>query len=159
MTGHATKAERKGDRELVVSRVIRGPARLVFEAWAKPELFQRWWVPISAPIELVSCAWDVRTGGKYRLVFDFQGQEVAFFGSFLEVTPPTRIVWTNEEGGAEAGAISTASFEDRGDGTTLVTMHDVYPSKEALEAAIASGSTEGAPEQLAQLDALVVSLA
>ena len=92
-------------------------------------------------------------------VFDFQGQQVAFFGSFLEVTPPTRIVWTNEEGGAEAGALSTATFEERGDGTTLVTMHDVYPSKEALDAAIASGSTEGAPEQLAQLDALVVSLA
>lgn len=150
--------ERKSERELVVSRTVRGPARLVFEAWTRPELFQRWWVPKAAPISLLACELDVRVGGKYRLVFGIHGseQQMEFFGRYIEVVPHTRIVWTNEEGD-EGGAISTVTFEEK-DGQTRVVVHDLYPSKEALEEAIASGSTEGMPEQLEQLDALVVTL-
>lgn len=150
--------ERTSERELVVSRTIRGPARLVFEAWTRPELFQRWWVPKAAPISLLACELDVRVGGTYRLVFGVHGseQQMAFFGRYLEVTPHTRIVWTNEEGD-EGGAVTTVTFEEK-DGQTRVVVHDLYPSKEALEAAIASGSTEGMPAQLEQLDELVVTL-
>lgn len=150
--------ERRSERELVVTRTIRGPARLVFAAWTRPELFQRWWVPKTAPIFLVSCELDVRVGGGYRLVFGLHGsdQQMEFFGRYLEVTPPTRLVWTNDEGD-EGGAITTVTFEEA-DGRTRVVVHDLYPSKEALEAAIASGSTEGMPEQLEQLDALVATL-
>ena len=149
--------ERKSERELVVSRTIDGPPRLVFEAWTNPELFKRWWVPKAAPISLVSCELDVRVGGGYRLVFSFGEQTMAFFGKYLEVTPPSRLVWTNEEDGADVATITTVTFEER-DGKTLVTVHDLYASKEALDAAIASGSTEGMPEQLAQLDELMVAL-
>lgn len=150
--------ERSSGRELVVRRVIDGPARLVFEAWTKPELFQRWWVPKSAPITLLSCEMEVRVGGGYRLVFGIHGtdQQVAVFGRYLEVTPPRRLVWTNEEG-EEGGAVTTVSFEETG-GRTVVVVHDLYPSEEALEAAIASGSTEGMPEQLEELERLVVVL-
>ena len=150
--------ERTSERELVVTRTIRGPARLVFEAWTRPELFQRWWVPKAAPIVLLTCELDVRVGGRYRLVFGINGseQQMAFFGRYIEVTPHARIVWTNDEGD-EVGAISTVTFEEQG-GQTLVVVHDLYPSKEALEEAIASGSTEGMPEQLEQLEQLVVSL-
>ena len=150
--------ERTSERELVVTRTIRGPARLVFEAWTRPELFQRWWVPKAAPIVLLTCELDVRVGGRYRLVFGVHGsdQQMEFFGRYLDVTPPTRIVWTNDEGD-EGGAISTVTFEEK-DGSTRVVVHDLYPSKEALEEAIASGSTEGMPEQLEQLDALMVTL-
>ncbi|MES2642381.1 MAG: SRPBCC family protein [Myxococcota bacterium] len=150
--------ERKSERELVVSRTINGPARLVFEAWTRPELFQRWWVPKAAPISLLACELDVRAGGKYRLVFGVNGseQQMEFFGRYIEVTPHTRIVWTNEEGDEE-GAVTTVTFEEKG-GQTRVIVHDLYPSKEALEDAIASGSTEGMPEQLEQLDELVVTL-
>ena len=143
--------ERPSDRELVVSRTIDAPARLVYEAWTKPELFWRWWVPKAAPITLLSCELDVRVGGTYRLVFSAGAQEMAFFGRYLEVTPRERIVWTNEEDGADAAAVTTVTFAER-DGKTLVTVHDLYPSKEALDAAIASGSTEGMPAQLGQLD-------
>ena len=155
---HRATVERTSERELVVSRTINGPARLVFEAWTRPELFQRWWVPKAAPISLLSCELDVRPGGKYRLVFGINGseQQVEFFGRYIEVIPPIRIVWTNEEGDEE-GAISTVTFEEN-DGQTLVVVHDLYPSKEALEAAIASGSTEGMPEQLEQLDEFVGTL-
>jgi uncharacterized protein YndB with AHSA1/START domain len=152
-----TKVERKSDRELVVTRTIDGPARLVFEAWTRPELFRKWWVPKSAPVTLLTCEMDVRAGGTYRLEFGFDSQTMEFFGKYIEVTPCSRLVWTNDEGGEDAAAITTVTFEER-DGKTLLTMHDLHPSKEALDAAIASGSTDGTPESLDQLEELVVTL-
>jgi uncharacterized protein YndB with AHSA1/START domain len=151
-----TKVERKSERELVASRIINGPSSLVFEAWTKPELFKKWWVPKSAPITLVSCEMDVRTGGKYRLVFSAGAQSMEFFGRYLEVTPYSRLVWTNEEGGEDAASITTVTFEEV-NGTTLLTVHDLYPSKQALDDAIASESTGAWPEQLEQLEQLIVN--
>jgi uncharacterized protein YndB with AHSA1/START domain len=148
--------ERTSERELVVTRTINGPARLVFEAWTTPELFERWWVPKSAPMKLLSCEMDVRVGGRYRLVLEYEGSAMEFFGRYLEVTPYSRLAWTNDEGD-EDGPVTTVTFEDRG-GRTLVVVHDRYPSKDALDGAIASGSTSGMPEQLAQLDELFVDL-
>jgi len=155
---YQTKAERKSDREFVVSRIISGPSHLVFEAWTKPELFKRWWVPESAPMTLVSCELDVRSGGKYRLVMSFGSENMEFFGKYLEVTPGSRLVWTNDEGGEENAAVTTVTFEEI-KGNTLVTVHDLYPSKEALDAAIADGSTSGMPAQLEELDQLIVNKA
>jgi uncharacterized protein YndB with AHSA1/START domain len=149
-----TTVVRKSEREVVVSRIINGPARLVFEAWTRAELFRRWWVPRSAPVTLLSCELDARTGGSYRLEFRFGEQTMAFFGKYLEVTPCSRLVWTNDEGGEAAAAITTVTFEER-DGKTLVTMSDLHPSKEALDA---SGSTDAAPETFDQLEELVLSL-
>jgi uncharacterized protein YndB with AHSA1/START domain len=153
-----TTVERKSERELVVTRTINGPARIVFEAWTRPELFKRWWVPKSLPgLSLLSCELDVRVGGAYRLVFSHDGSEpMAFFGRYLEVTPHSRLAWTNDEGD-DGGAITTATFEENA-GKTLVVVSDLYPSKEALDAAIASGSTGGLSETLEQLDELVVTL-
>lgn len=147
-----TMVERKSDRELVVTRTFNGPARIVFKAWTTPELFQRWWVPKSSGMTMLSCEMDIRTGGTYRLVFRHPAMEqpMAFFGRYIEVTPPSRLVWTNDEGGDE-GAVTTVTFEERG-GETLVTLCDLYPSKDALDAAIASGSTSGFEEQFGQLD-------
>jgi uncharacterized protein YndB with AHSA1/START domain len=154
-----TTAERKSERELVVTRTINGPARIVFEAWTKPELFKQWWVPKSVGMSLLSCEMDVRVGGKYRLVFSHPAvpEGMAFFGSYLEVTPHSRLVWTNEEGG-DSGQVTTVTFEERV-GKTLLVMHDLYPSKEALDGAIASGSTAGGMgEQFQQLDELLAAL-
>lgn len=151
-----TKVERMSERELVASRIINGLPRLVFEAWTNPELFKKWWVPKSAPITLVSCEMEVRTGGKYRLVFSMDSQSMEFFGKYLEVIPYSRIVWTNDEGGEDAAVITTVTFEEI-DGATLLTVHDLYPSKEALDAAIASESTGALPEQLEQLDQFIVN--
>src|SRR6201995_5861358 len=127
---NVTKVDRKSDREVVVTRSFDAPARLVFEAWSKPELFKRWWVPKSMGMTLCSCEMDVRTGGTYRLGF---GDGMDFFGRYLEVTPPTRIVWTNEEGG-ESSSVTTVTFEEKA-GQTLLVMRELYPSKEALDAA------------------------
>ena len=156
MSDDKTKIERKSERELVVTRTINGPARLVFEAWTTPELFKRWWVPKSSGASLLSCDMDVRVGGQYRLEFGHPSSEqtMAFFGRYLDVTPPSRLSWTNEEGDDD-GAVTTVTFEDK-DGQTLLTLHDLYPSKEALDEAMASGSTGGFSEQFEQLDALLV---
>ena len=152
-TKNRSTVERKSERELVVKRTINGPARIVFEAFARPELFKQWWVPKSFGLTLLSCELDVRVGGRYRLVFSHQGSEMAFFGRYIEVTPHSRLVWTNDEGD-DGGAVTTVSFEER-DGKTLVVLHDLYPSKEALEA---SGSMDAMDETLDQLAELVVSL-
>src|SRR4029078_11354651 len=82
-----TTVERKSERELVVTRTFNGPARIVFEAWTKPELFKRWWVPKSFGLSLLSCEMDVRVGGTYRLVFSHPASTMEFFGRYLEVTP------------------------------------------------------------------------
>jgi uncharacterized protein YndB with AHSA1/START domain len=152
-----TTVERTSDRELVAMRTVDGPARLVFEAWTKPELMMRWWAPKSFGITFLSCEMDVRTGGSYRFVFGHPASEqpMAFFGRYIEATPPLRLVWTNEE--AEDGAVSTATFEEKG-GKTLVVVHDLFPSKEALDEAIASGSTGAWPEQFEALDELLATL-
>jgi uncharacterized protein YndB with AHSA1/START domain len=148
-----TTVERTSERELVVTRTVSGPARLVFEAWTKPELFRRWWVPKSMGMSLRSCDMDVRVGGTYRLEFEPDG--MAFFGTYLEVTPHSRLVWTNEEGG-ESGPLTTVTFEERG-GRTLLVMHELHPSKEALDAA-GTGAAEAMVETFAQLDELLVTL-
>ena len=150
-----TTIERKSDRELVVTRSINGPARIVFEAFTKPELFMRWWLPKSYGITVVSCEMDVRVGGGYRLMLAMgDSQPMAFYGRYLEVTPPTRLVWTNEEG-AEGGQVTTVTLEEKG-GKTLVVMHDLYPSKQALDEGI--GSTNGLDETFDQLDELLASM-
>jgi uncharacterized protein YndB with AHSA1/START domain len=153
-----TTAERKSERELVVTRTFNGPARIVFEAWTKPELLKQWWAPKSLGVSFLFCEADVRVGGTYRFVFSHAASKepMAFFGRYLEVTPHSRLVWTNEEGG-DGGAVTTVTFEEKG-GKTLLVMRDLYPSKEALDDAIASGSTAGMGESFEQLDELLVAL-
>ena len=151
-----TTVERKSERELVVTRLFDGPAHIVFEAWTKPELLKRWWAPRSFGVSFLSCEADVRTGGTYRFVFSHPASEqpMAFFGKYIEVTPNARLVWTNEE--SDEGAVTTVTFEEQ-DGKTLLAMHELYPSKEALDAA-GTGSADATVETFAQLDELLVTL-
>ena len=152
-----TTVERTSDREVVVTRTFDAPARLVFEAWTKPELFEQWWVPRSMGMTLRSCELDVRTGGKYRLVFgDDPENPMAFFGEYLDVVPNQRIVWTNEESGAD-GSVTTVTLEEK-DGKTTLVLSELYPTKEALDAA-GTGAQEAMVETFGQLDELLASLA
>ena len=151
-----TTVERKSERELVVTRTFNGPARIVFEAWTKPELFKQWWVPKSMGMFLRSCEMDVRVGGRYRLVFGHDASKPdEFFGRYVEVTPYSRLVWTNDEGG-DAGPVTTVTFEEKG-GKTLLVMHELYPSKEALDAA-GTGAADMMSETFEQLDELLAAL-
>lgn len=152
----STTVERKSERELVVTRTVNGPARLVFEAWTTPELFIRWWVPKSFGLTVLSFDAEIRTGGYYRLVFKHGDGEMAFFGKYLDVTPHSRIVWTNEESG-DAGPVTTVTLEERGE-QTLQVLHELYPSKETLDAAMESGEKSGMDETFNQLEELVAGL-
>ena len=150
-----TTSQRKSDREMVITRTFDAPARLVFEAWTTPELFKQWWVPKSSGANLLSCEQDVRVGGSYRLEFANPGggSPMAFVGSYLEVVPNARLVWTNEE--SEDGAITTVTFEEK-DGKTLLVMSELYPSKQALDIAI-EGMDEAMPETFEQLDEFLIA--
>jgi uncharacterized protein YndB with AHSA1/START domain len=103
-------------------------------------------------MSLRSCEMDVRVGGKYRL--EFEPDAMAFFGTYLEVTPHSRLVWTNEE--SDEGSVTTVTFEEQG-GKTLLVLHELYPSKEALDAA-GTGAADAMVETFAQLDELLVDL-
>jgi uncharacterized protein YndB with AHSA1/START domain len=150
-----TTAERKSERELVITRIFNAPARIVFEAWTQPELLKRWWAPKSTGVSLLSCEADVRVGGRYRFEFGQDGSNrMAFFGKYIDVRPHSRLVWTNEE--STEGAVTTVTFEEK-NGKTLLVMHELYPSKEALDFAIA-GMEGGMPESFEQLDELLVTL-
>jgi uncharacterized protein YndB with AHSA1/START domain len=151
-----TTTERTSGRELVITRTFNGPAHLVFKAWTTPELLMRWWAPASFGIKLVGCEVDARTGGRYRFAFEVPGQAepFAFFGKYLEVTPPTRLVWTNDEG--DEGSVTTLTLVEE-DGKTHLVLHDLYPSKDALDAALATESTGGYPEQFVQLDLVLAA--
>ncbi len=150
---NGTTVERTSEREVVVTRTFNGPAHIVFEAWTKPELFRRWWVPKSMGMSLRSCEMDVRVGGTYRLEFEPDG--VAFFGTYVEVTPPSRLAWTNEEAGEDA-SVTTVTFEEKG-AKTLLVMRELYASKEALDAA-GTGAADATIEAFAQLDELLLTL-
>jgi uncharacterized protein YndB with AHSA1/START domain len=152
MDATRTSVDRKSDRELVVTRAFNATARLVFAAWTRPELFKQWWLPKSMGMTLVSCEMDVRTGGKYRLGF---GDGMDFFGRYLEVTPHSRLVWTNEESG-DSGSVTTVTFEEK-DGRTLLVLSELYPSKEALDAA-GTGAADAMGETFQQLDELLANL-
>jgi uncharacterized protein YndB with AHSA1/START domain len=146
-----TKVERTSVCELVVTRLVNGPLNVVYEAWSNPDLFKKWWVPKSAPMTLASCEMDIRTGGGYRLRFVMGDRSMEFFGKYLEVIPNSRLVWTNEESGESAAVITTVTFKEMND-TTMVVVHDRYPSKQALDDALASEATGAFPEQFEQLD-------
>jgi len=152
-----TTVVKRSDREVVVTRSFNAPARLVFEAWSKPDLFKRWWVPKSMGMNLLSCKMDVRVGGKYRLEFENPGapEPFAFFGTYTDVVPNSRLVWTNEEGG-ENGSVTTVTFEEKG-GKTLLVLSELYHTKEALDAA-GTGAQDALHETFAQLDELLATL-
>jgi len=151
-----TVSEVRGDLELVITRTIDGPPRIVFDAWTRLDLLVRWWAPSRAGVPGEGFALDLRPGGKWRSVLKLHtGDELAFSGTYLEVVPPSRLVYTSVfEPRPEAGEVMcTVTFEDR-DAKTLVTLREVFPSRAALEAALRSGMDES----LDQLDDLIASL-
>jgi uncharacterized protein YndB with AHSA1/START domain len=149
-----TTVARKSDRELVVTRTFDSPPRAVFDAWTRPELFRLWWAPKSMGAALSGCEIDARTDGGYRITFGGDGSDSAtFFGKYLEVTPPSRLVWTNEESGD--APVTTVTFEAAGERTRLV-LSELYPSAEPVAEAVA-GMQAMTAEQFAQLDELLAS--
>jgi uncharacterized protein YndB with AHSA1/START domain len=159
-TKNETSMELQGDRIVVITRRFNGPARIVFDAWTKPEFVKRWWAPASHCVAVVSCEADVRVGGRYRYALkQSEGEEFAFSGEYREVTPHSRLVYTQLfEPMAEAGAVVVTITLKEERGKTLLVAHEAYPSAEARDAALASGMEHGMRETMDQLDELVASL-
>jgi uncharacterized protein YndB with AHSA1/START domain len=160
-----TSLELKGDREIVIARTFNGPARIVFDAWTKPDLVKRWWAPTSRGVSVVRCDADLRAGGSYRYVLRIRsGNEIAFSGTYTEVTPHTRLVYTHVFEPAASGAkpedaavVVTVTFDER-DGKTHLVSHTLCPSATVRDAIIASGMEHGMRETMDQLETLVASL-
>lgn len=165
MPMNQTTMELKGDREIVIARTFNGPACIVFDAWTTPELVERWWAPKTRHVGVVECEADVRPGGYYRYVLSLQnGHRFAFSGTYNEVTPPTRLVYTQIYEPTAAGAnphdpavVITVTFDER-DGKTHLVSRSLCPSKDVRDAIIASGMEHGMRETMDQLDELVASL-
>lgn len=158
VTKNQTIVERRSDRELVVTRTFNAPARIVFDAWTKPELVLLWWAPRSCGMKMIACEIDLRVGGKYRYVFaGAGGTDLAFFGTYKEVEPPTRLVSTDEEQtpGGDGEAFTTTTFSEKA-GKTTVAMVQRFPSKEALDEAV-SGTSAGTCETFDQLAELLAA--
>jgi uncharacterized protein YndB with AHSA1/START domain len=161
-----TSMELRGDREIVIERTFNGPARIVFDAWTRPELVRRWWAPKTRRVSVVDCEADVRAGGYYRYVLRLaSGNQFAFSGKYTEVTSPTRLVYTQifepTAAGAQPGdpeVIITVTFDER-DGKTHMVSRSLCPSKDVRDAIIASGMEGGMRETMDLLDELVASLA
>jgi uncharacterized protein YndB with AHSA1/START domain len=155
----------EGEREIVITRSFNGPARIVFDAWTRPELVRRWWAPRSRGASVVACDADVRAGGRYRYVLRLdRGGEFAFSGRYSEVTPPSRLVYTEvfepkAEGAQpnDAEVVVTVTFDER-EGRTYMVSRSLCPSRDVRDAIIASGMEGGMRETMDQLDALVASL-
>jgi uncharacterized protein YndB with AHSA1/START domain len=160
VTRNETIVERTGDSELTVTRTFDAPARIVFEAWTKPELLKRWWAPKSFGVSLFECEQDLRVGGAYRFAFgrDPKDPEV-FSGHYMEVDPPSRLVLSQRyERMPDVGdVVVTADFQES-QGRTRLTLHQRFPTKEALEGALASSMERGMRVTLDQLDELVASM-
>jgi len=160
---HDTSMELRDDRDVVIARTFNAPARLVYDAWTKPEFVRRWWAPRSHGVSLVVCDADIRVGGAYRYVMRKDGDgadgDIGFSGRYVELTPHSRIVLTQIfEPMADAGeVVITVSF-DEVDGQTHLVSQERYPSKEARDAAVGAGMEQGMRESMDQLEALVVAL-
>src|SRR5262249_32142953 len=150
-----TTVERTSDREVVVTRTVNGPARIVFDAFTKAELLRRWWVPKSMGMNLLSCEVDARVGGKYRLVFEHKPEPVAFFGTYTAVKPHPRLSWATGEDGEGASATPLRCAETRG--TTLLRRREADARWEALHAA-GRGAQGGMGETLSKLQGLLPAL-
>lgn len=148
--GNPATVVRQAGREIIVTRSVDHPARAVFEAWTQAELFRQWWAPKSMGAVISACEIDARTGGGYRITFGEGAEAATFFGKYIEATPPSRLVWTNEESGD--GPVTTVTFEDQGE-RTLLTLSEAYPDAPPADAVAGMQAMSG--EQFDQLDALL----
>lgn len=156
-----TTLERESDREIVIRRSFDAPAGIVFGALTNPDLVRRWWAPRSLGVSVVSVEIDVRVGGKYRHVLRHDGGgDVGFSGEYLDIVPPRRLVYTQiYEPMAEAGEVVVTVSLDERDGRTHLVLHERWPSKGALDGALATNMERGFSETMDQLEQLVTSRA
>ena len=152
------KVTTPSDSEIRMTRVFDAPRHLVFEAMTKPEHVKRWWGRLGEGYSVPVCEIDLRPGGAWRFVNRHPKGEVAFYGEDREITPPTRLVFTEIfEQFPDSVSMVTAELADE-DGKTQMTVTVRYPSAEVRDMVLASGMTRGAAISYDRLEDLVAEL-
>ncbi|MGH7561039.1 MAG: SRPBCC family protein [Gemmatimonadales bacterium] len=146
------------DRDVVITRVVDAPRGLVFDAWTDARYVQQWMLGPEGWTMPV-CEIDLRPGGTWRFVWrKTGGSEMAMTGSYREVSPPNRVVWTERWGPEWPETVNTLSLTEAG-GRTTITLTVTYPSREARDAALKTGMKDGMEVSYARLEKLLSGLA
>jgi uncharacterized protein YndB with AHSA1/START domain len=152
------KVTTPSDEEIRLTRLFDAPRQLVFEAMTKPEHVKRWWGRLGEGYSVPVCEIDLRPGGKWRFVNRHPGGEVAFYGEYREITPPSRLVFTEIfEQFPDSVSVVTSEFTEEG-GKTRLTATVRYPSKEVRDMVLGSGMAKGAGISYDRLEDLVAEL-
>lgn len=145
------------DRELVVTRIVAAPRRVVFDTWTNPKHVPKWLLGPEGWTMPV-CEIDLRPGGSWRYVWrKNDGEEMEMSGSYREVVPPERIVSTESWGPQWPETVNTMVLTEAA-GQTTITLTMSYPSKEARDAALETGMKEGMDASFDRLDMVVRTL-
>lgn len=150
----------EGEREILIERDFMAPAEIVFRAWTDPDLVKLWWAPRDLGVSIVTCEAEIRVGGRYRYVLENAGGElIGFTGHYREITPPSRLVYTQYVEGMEKAGEALVEVNFRSSGArTLVSSRETYPSAEVRHMAVTSGMEQGLRLTWEQLSALLPSL-
>ena len=152
------KVTTPSEQEIQMTRLFDAPRRLVFEAMTKPEHVKQWWGRLGEGYSVPVCEIDLRPGGKWRFVNRHPEGEAAFYGEYREITPPSRLVFTEIfEQFPDSVSVVTAVLTDEG-GKTRLTATVRYPSLEVRDMVIASGMSTGAGISYDRLEDLVAEL-
>lgn len=154
----ATTFTTPSDREIVMTRVVDAPRRLVWDAWTKPEHLPHW---MTGPEgwTMPVCEIDLRPGGAWHFVWRRDdGTEMGMRGVYREITPPERLVCTESWGGDWPETINTLVLSEEA-GRTTISQTVLYPSKEARDAALQTGMKDGASTSFDRLAEYLRTLA
>ena len=158
MAPNESANEPAADREVTITRVFDVPARLLFEAWSKPEHVVKWFGPKGWPITL--CEIDFRVGGRFRFAMTGSSgvQNTPFGGTYLEIVPNRKIVYDNgfEEPGAER-MVHTVTFDEK-DGKTTLTLHTLFASVKMYKEHVGEGFVQGTNSALDNLEDVVAAM-
>jgi uncharacterized protein YndB with AHSA1/START domain len=153
-----TTYETPTDLDIVITRVVNAPRRLVFDVWTNPRHLPKWlsgWEGWTMPV----CEIDLRPGGSWRYVWRGEaGEEMGMSGKVLEVVPPERVV-TTESWGPEWPETTNTLVLTEAAGHTTITLTVHYPTRQARDAALQTGMKEGMDLSFGRLDDLLATLA
>ncbi|MER7077603.1 Uncharacterized conserved protein YndB, AHSA1/START domain [Saccharopolyspora kobensis] len=155
MTNETRIAADEKTPTIEITREFDATPEQVFRAHVDPELYAQWVGPRSVTTRITT--WDARTGGAWAFANDRDGEEIAaFYGSFHEVRPQERIVWTfTFEGVPDAVALETLTFEELAGGRTRLRTLSVVADFETRDSILASGMDTGVGEGYEKLDELL----
>ncbi|HTN84194.1 MAG TPA: SRPBCC family protein [Sorangium sp.] len=152
------KVTTPSEKEICMTRLFNAPRQLVFDVMTKPEHVKRWWGCLGEGYSVPVCEIDLRQGGKWRFVNRHPQGEAAFHGEYKEITPPSRLVFTEIfEDYPDTVSVVTTVLTDEG-GKTRMTATVRYPSLEVRDIVMGTGMAHGAGLSYDRLEDLVAQL-